>query len=71
MLASIISRLLQLAEADDYVCNLSGSASLRAMILSRVVVGKPYKRYRNAPDLVSPPFGYDSVGEQYTTRLSI
>jgi hypothetical protein len=52
---------LYITEADDYVSNLSESASLRIMILSRVVVGRPYKRYRNATDLIAPPLGYDSV----------
>ncbi|KAI9570622.1 ADP-ribosylation [Boletus coccyginus] len=49
------------SKADDYVSNISESASLRVMILSRVVVGRPYKRYRNAPDLIAPPSGYDSI----------
>jgi len=31
------------------------------MLVNRVVVGKPYKRYRNAPSLVKPPEGFDSV----------
>ncbi|KAH0833183.1 ADP-ribosylation [Lanmaoa asiatica] len=49
------------SKADDYVSNLPESGALRVMILSRVVVGRPYKRYRNAPDLVAPPSGYDSI----------
>jgi len=31
------------------------------MLVNRIVVGRPYKRYRNAPDLVKPPEGFDSV----------
>ncbi|KAG8213141.1 ADP-ribosylation [Butyriboletus roseoflavus] len=49
------------SKADDYISSLSESACLRVMILSRVAVGKPYKRYRNAPDLIAPPPGYDSI----------
>ncbi|KAH7884348.1 ADP-ribosylation [Phlebopus sp. FC_14] len=49
------------SKADDYVSNISENACLRVMLISRVVVGKPYKRYRNAADLVAPPHGYDSV----------
>ncbi|KAN0093142.1 hypothetical protein V8E55_003926 [Tylopilus felleus] len=49
------------SKADDYICNLSESASLRVMILSRVVVGRAYKRYWNAPDIVAPPPGFDSI----------
>lgn len=52
-------------EADDYVSNLSKQSSLRVMLLSRVVVGRPYKRYRNATDFVAPPQGYDSVRENF------
>lgn len=49
-------------EADDYSCNLSQDACLRTLLVNRVVVGRPYKRYRNAPNLVKPPDGFDSVG---------
>ncbi|KAF9243538.1 ADP-ribosylation [Melanogaster broomeanus] len=49
------------SKADDYVSNLSDRASLRVMLINRVVVGKPYKKYRNSPDIVSPPYGYDSI----------
>jgi hypothetical protein len=49
------------SKADDYVSNFSESASLRVMILSRVVVGRPDKRYRNSPHLSSPSSGYDSI----------
>jgi hypothetical protein len=49
-------------EADDYSCNLSQDACLRTLLVNRVVVGRPYRRYRNAPDLVKPPDGFDSVG---------
>ncbi|OJA08490.1 hypothetical protein AZE42_02844 [Rhizopogon vesiculosus] len=49
------------SKADDYSCNLSQDACLRTMLVNRVVVGRPYKRYRNAPDLVKPPDGFDSV----------
>jgi hypothetical protein len=31
------------------------------MLVNRVVVGRPYKRYRNATNLVKPPDGFDSV----------
>lgn len=36
-------------------------ACLRTLLVNRVVVGRPYRRYRNAPDLVKPPDGFDSV----------
>ncbi|KAI5998852.1 ADP-ribosylation [Pisolithus albus] len=49
------------SKADDYTSNLSNEASLRVMLVSRVVVGKPYKRYRNAVDLIGPPLGYHSI----------
>lgn len=49
------------SKADDYTSNLSNEAGLRVMLVSRVVVGKPYKRYRNAVDLIGPPLGYHSI----------
>ncbi|KIK96581.1 hypothetical protein PAXRUDRAFT_297439 [Paxillus rubicundulus Ve08.2h10] len=49
------------SKADDYVSNISESASMRVMLINRVVVGKPYKRYRNSPDIIAPPAGYDSI----------
>ncbi|KAI6125097.1 ADP-ribosylation [Pisolithus croceorrhizus] len=49
------------SKADDYVSNVSNEAGLRAMLVNRVVVGKPYKRYRNAVDLLGPPVGYHSI----------
>ncbi|KAG1743479.1 ADP-ribosylation [Suillus lakei] len=55
------SLFLHRTEADDYSCNLSQDACLRTLLVNRVVVGRPYKRYRNAPDLVKPPDGFDSV----------
>ena len=60
-MTSIGYYFLYITEADDYVTNLSENASLRVMILSRVVVGRPDKRYRNAPSLTAPAPGYDSV----------
>ncbi|KAL4075066.1 hypothetical protein V8B97DRAFT_1949297 [Scleroderma yunnanense] len=49
------------SKADDYTTNISKEATLRVALVSRVVVGIPYKRYRNATDLVSPPNGYHSI----------
>ncbi|KAH7925823.1 ADP-ribosylation [Leucogyrophana mollusca] len=49
------------SKADDYSYNASEDARFHVMMVSRVVVGKPYRRYRNAPDLVKPPPGYHSV----------
>ena len=49
------------SEADDYTSNLSKEATLRVALVSRVVVGIPYKRFRNATHLVTPPNGYHSV----------
>lgn len=49
------------SKADDYSCNLSQDACLRTLLVNRVVVGRPYRRYRNAPDLVKPPDGFDSI----------
>ena len=60
-MTSIGYYFLYITEADDYVSNLSESASLRVMILSRVVVGRPDKRSRNDPHLTAPSSGYDSV----------
>jgi len=48
-------------EADDYTSSLSKEATLRVALVSRVVVGIPYKRFRNATHLVAPPSGYHSV----------
>lgn len=55
-------------EADDYSCNLSQDACLRTLLVNRVVVGRPYKRYRNAPNLVKPPDGFDSVSSSLFHR---
>ncbi|EIW79344.1 ADP-ribosylation [Coniophora puteana RWD-64-598 SS2] len=49
------------SKADDYTLNASQDARLRIVVLCRVVVGKTYKRYRNAPELTEPPKGYHSV----------
>lgn len=58
------------SKADDYVSNLSNDAGLRVMLVSRVVVGKPYKRYRNAVDLIGPPMGYHSIAGEIGRDLN-
>lgn len=49
------------SKADDYTSSLSKEATLRVALVSRVVVGIPYKRFRNATHLVAPPVGYHSI----------
>ena len=48
-------------EADEYVSNLSQSASLRVMLINRVVIGNAYKIHRNAPQIVPLLPEYNSV----------
>jgi hypothetical protein len=61
---------LSLLEADDYVCNVSEKASLRAMLVNRVVVGKPLLRRFNATNLSEPPCGHHSVRMSLVTYHS-
>lgn len=58
-------------EADDYTSSLSKEATLRVALVSRVVVGIPYKRFRNATHLVAPPVGYHSVRTTIVDNLTI
>ncbi|KAG6335684.1 hypothetical protein ID866_3418 [Astraeus odoratus] len=39
-------------------------------MVSRVVIGRPYKRYYNAPGFTSPPDGYDSVAGEIGWALN-
>jgi len=48
-------------EADDYTLNGEEGCRLRILLVSRVVVGNPYKRRYNATDLAEPPCGHHSV----------
>jgi hypothetical protein len=52
---------LSLPEADDYTLNGEEGCRLRILLVSRVVVGNPYKRRYNATDLAEPPCGHHSV----------
>ncbi|KAG6328589.1 hypothetical protein ID866_10501, partial [Astraeus odoratus] len=49
------------SKADDYIDNLSQDATFRVMIVSHVIVGRPFSLYSSVTDLHSPPNGYDSV----------
>ncbi|KAH7913781.1 ADP-ribosylation [Hygrophoropsis aurantiaca] len=49
------------SKADDYSHSGAENVNFRVMLVSRVVLGKAYRRYRNAPDLIKPPSGYHSV----------
>ena len=49
-------------EADDYMLNGDESSKYRVLMVSRVVVGNPHKRLRNATNMIEPPCGHHSVG---------
>ncbi|KAF8547827.1 ADP-ribosylation [Imleria badia] len=49
------------SKADEYVSNFSHSASLRVMLINRVVIGNAFKTYRNAPQIVPLSDEYNSV----------
>lgn len=57
-----------LAEADDYTLN-GDNCRLRILLVSRVVVGNPYKRRYNATDLAEPPCGHHSVSAEVAFLL--
>lgn len=38
------------------------SSNYRVLLVSRVVVGNPYKRRQNATNMIEPPCGHHSVG---------
>lgn len=59
--------LIVCIEADDYTINKSQKATLRILLVSRVVVGKPHRRKRNATKLTRPPAGFNSVGFTFRT----
>ena len=52
---------LPLTEADDYTLNGDENGRFKVLLVSRVVVGNPYKRRYNATDLAEPPCGHHSV----------
>ncbi|KAI0337034.1 ADP-ribosylation [Trametopsis cervina] len=49
------------SKADDYCSNTSEKATLRVVLVSRVVVGRTYRLRRNDVKLVAPPWGYNSI----------
>ncbi|KZT01540.1 ADP-ribosylation [Laetiporus sulphureus 93-53] len=49
------------SKADDYVQNVSKNARTRALLLSRVITGRPKELEGNAVNLTAPPVGYNSV----------
>ncbi|KAG9312511.1 hypothetical protein JVU11DRAFT_6904 [Chiua virens] len=50
------------SKADDYANNSHDpNSTVRAMLVCRVVIGKPYEMYQNDPTFRRPPPGYDSV----------
>ena len=59
-----LARLLNpsTTEADDYMLNGDESSKYRVLLVSRVVVGNPHKRRRNATNMMEPPCGHHSVG---------
>ncbi|RXW20685.1 hypothetical protein EST38_g5154 [Candolleomyces aberdarensis] len=50
-----------LLEADDYTANPDNASNLRVVLASRVIVGKAYRRQKNATSLTEPPCGHHSV----------
>ncbi|KAF9556032.1 ADP-ribosylation [Agrocybe pediades] len=49
------------SKADDYTKNGDETTQLRVLLVSRVVVGNPYKLRENATSLTEPPCGHHSV----------
>ncbi|KDQ52776.1 hypothetical protein JAAARDRAFT_40057 [Jaapia argillacea MUCL 33604] len=49
------------SKADDYSFNGSENAKLRVLLVNRVVVGRPFKKRRNATTFCRAPAGYHSV----------
>ncbi|KAH9942725.1 ADP-ribosylation [Amylocystis lapponica] len=49
------------SKSNDYSSNLNRNASLKAMLLNKVVVGKGCRKTIDEPSLRVPPAGYDSV----------
>ena len=56
-------------EADDYVVSPKNS-KLRALLVTRVVVGKPYKIRNTATDILEPPCGHHSVSDLHDNLFS-
>lgn len=57
------------SKANDYSRN-SQSSSLKALLLNDVIIGKGSEISRDAPKMVAPPSGYDSVLAVPAKRLS-
>ena len=58
----LVRLLTSSTEADDYVLNGSNESSkYRVLLVSRVVVGKPLKCYRNSTNITESPYGHHSV----------
>ncbi|KAH6913472.1 hypothetical protein BKA70DRAFT_723172 [Coprinopsis sp. MPI-PUGE-AT-0042] len=49
------------SKADDYTVNAEQESASRAILVNRVVVGRPNYRQKNATSYTEPPFGYHSV----------
>ncbi|KAH9942778.1 hypothetical protein B0H21DRAFT_867805 [Amylocystis lapponica] len=49
------------SKSNDYSANSNMNASLNALLLNKVVVGKGYKVTVDQPSLTAPPAGYDSI----------
>ncbi|KAF9444459.1 ADP-ribosylation [Macrolepiota fuliginosa MF-IS2] len=49
------------SKADDYVQNVYGNMTTRALLLNRVIIGNPGRLTHNATNLLSPPTGCHSV----------
>lgn len=52
------------SRADDYAVNCHDPSSRsKAMLVCRVVIGRPYEMHHEDPTIRSPPSGYDCVGQ--------
>ncbi|KAI0695394.1 hypothetical protein BC835DRAFT_1414907 [Cytidiella melzeri] len=49
------------SKADDYSSNLSEKATLRVLLVNRVVVGRTHRLRRSNRTLTAPPWGYHSI----------
>lgn len=63
-------RLLTYHRANKYAENYHPVARSKAMLLCRVVLGKPFRTTQDIPSLHAPPDGYDSVSTMLLLLLS-
>ncbi|KAF5370448.1 hypothetical protein D9615_009725 [Tricholomella constricta] len=57
-----LARSIPSEEADDYSCTTTAQGDeMEVMLVCRVVVGRPWIREHDAPELTKAPWGYHSV----------